>query len=137
MIAIGSYGKPRVIRTDNESCFTSRLFNTVLAALGIRHQTTELACPWQNGRIERLFWTLKQTLDKFRIMSRTDLQDMLNAFSLWYNVVRPHQNLGGQTPLEGELAGYYPAVAPCPAAIQPSVKMTKTAKAQGVRMCRG
>jgi transposase InsO family protein len=129
LIAIGSYGRPQSVRTDNESCFTSRLLNTALAIMKIRHQTTELACPWQNGKIERLFGTLKQTLDTFRITSRVELQDMLDAFSLWYNAVRPHQNMGGQTPLEawygidpysqpikalywfealdGELAGYY------------------------------
>ena len=33
-------------------------------ALGIRHQRTEPHCPWQNGRVERFFGTLKASLDR-------------------------------------------------------------------------
>ena len=54
-LAIGKYGKPRAIRTDNEACFTSRVFRVVLRLAGIRHQRSDPGCPWQNGRIERLF----------------------------------------------------------------------------------
>ena len=54
-LAIGKYGKPRMVRTDNEACFTSRLFRTTLFLLGIRQQSSVPGCPWQNGRIERLF----------------------------------------------------------------------------------
>lgn len=53
-LAIGQYGKPRALRTDNEACFTSRVFRGVLALAGIRHQRSDPGCPWQNGRIERL-----------------------------------------------------------------------------------
>jgi putative transposase len=58
-LAIGKYGKPMALRTDNESVFVSRLFRTVLCLAGIRHQRADPGCPWQNGRIERLFLTLK------------------------------------------------------------------------------
>lgn len=34
-LAIGKYGKPRAVRTDNEACFTSRMFRIVLALAGI------------------------------------------------------------------------------------------------------
>ena len=57
---IEQYGQPKSLRTDNEACFTSKLFRFDLWFLGIKHQTTEVACPWQNGRIERFFGTLKQ-----------------------------------------------------------------------------
>ena len=40
------------------SIFTSRLFRFGMWCLKIRHQRTEIACPWQNGRIERFFGTL-------------------------------------------------------------------------------
>ena len=33
----------------------------------IRHQRSELHCPWQNGRIERLFGTLKQRLEQWQV----------------------------------------------------------------------
>lgn len=64
-LAIGKYGKPCMVRTDNEACFTSRLFRTVLWLVGIRQQCSDPGCPWQNGRIERLFGTLKQKLDQW------------------------------------------------------------------------
>ncbi len=59
------HGKPKIIRTDNEAIFTSRMFRLGLKKLGIRHQRTDPGCPWQNGRIERLFGTLKEKLDQW------------------------------------------------------------------------
>ena len=99
-LAIGKYGKPQTVRTDNEACFTSRLFRATLFLLGIRQQRSDPGCPWQNGRIERLFGTLKQKLDCFEVVSRDALNMALGEFRLWYNHIRPHQHLGGATPAE-------------------------------------
>ena len=88
------------IRTDNERCFTSPSFSQALKNLGIHHQTTELHCPWQNGRIERLFGTLKQQLNQIHIQSAEHLQSLLDEFKYWYNTIRMHQHLGYQTPHE-------------------------------------
>jgi transposase InsO family protein len=99
-LSIGKYGKPRAVRTDNEACFTSRVFRTILLLSGIRHQRSELHCPWQNGRIERLFGTLKQKLDQWQVASFEALNISLTEFRFFYNVVRPHQHLGGCTPHE-------------------------------------
>ncbi len=60
------YPKPQFIRTDNESCFTSKLVKYCLLFLGIKHQTTHLNSPWENGRVERLFGTLKSTISLLR-----------------------------------------------------------------------
>ena len=98
--AIEHYGMPRAIRTNNEAIFHSRLFCFALAWLGIRHQTTELHCPWQNGRIERFFGTLKAKLDRWAVAGQTSLNATLVVFRLWYNHVRPHQHLQGRTPVE-------------------------------------
>jgi putative transposase len=94
------HGKPRSIRTDNESCFTSRTFGIALQAANIRHQHIDLHSPWQNGRIERLFGTLKQQLDQIQIQSAEHLQSLLDEFKHWYNTVRLHQHLAYQTPQE-------------------------------------
>lgn len=99
-LAIGKYGKPRAVRTDNEACFTSRLFRAVLWLAGIRQQRSDPGCPWQNGRIERLFGTLKQKLDCLEVVSFNALNMALGEFCFWYNHVRPHQHLGGATPAE-------------------------------------
>ena len=59
---IDQFGKPRAIRTDNERCFTSSLFALGLKLLGMLDPRIDKGCPWQNGRIERFFGTLKQNL---------------------------------------------------------------------------
>ncbi len=99
-LAIGRYGKPQAIRSDNERIFTGRVFRAGLRLAGIRQQLSDLGCPWQNGRIERLFGTLKSKLDHWRVLDHAQLQAALGSFAFWYNAVRPHQNLGGRTPLE-------------------------------------
>lgn len=98
--AIEHHGRPRAIRTDNEAAFTSRLFRFVLFVLGIRHQRSEPHCPWQNGRVERFFGTLKGKLDRWAVASAEELTLALGDFRVWYNHVRPHQHLGGRTPAE-------------------------------------
>ncbi len=97
---IDAYGRPACVRSDNESVFTSRLFRLGLWLLGIRHQRTDLACPWQNGRVERFFGTLKEKLDQWEIAGVKELHGTLQLFRLWYNHVRPHSALKGYTPAE-------------------------------------
>jgi putative transposase len=97
---IRTYGKPKAIRTDNEGMFRSLAFSQALERLGIRHQRTDPGCPWQNGRIERLFGTLKDKLDQWSVAGIEQLNFDLNTFRHWYNHIRPHQNLEGRTPAE-------------------------------------
>jgi putative transposase len=98
-LAIAISGRPRFVRTDNERCFTGRVFSGGLKLLGIRHQRIDLHCPWQNGRVERFFGTLKAALRKCSF-NRAALDAFLVDFTRWYNELRPHLNLGGMTPLE-------------------------------------
>ena len=110
-LAIGQYGKPRFVRTDNEAVFTSRVFRLALAMLGIGHQTTDLHCPWQNGRVERFFGSLKESLDQLAVASFDALNHALGEYRFFYNHVRSHQNLGGATPAEA-WAGVNPHTSP-------------------------
>lgn len=98
--AIRRYGKPRILRTDNERVFASRAFRTALFLLGIRHQRIDPHCPWQNGRIERFFGTLKRKLDRLAADSLSTLNRALGDFQFFYNHVRPHRHLDGATPAE-------------------------------------
>jgi putative transposase len=52
-LAIGKYGKPKALRTDNEACMNSFVFRAFLKLVGIHKQTIPVAAPWCNGRIER------------------------------------------------------------------------------------
>lgn len=99
-LAIGRHGKPRAVRSDNEAVFKSFVFRRLLAVLGIRQQFTQPHSPWQNGRIERLFGTLKPLLRQLVLPNSQALDQALTEFALFYNRVRPHQNLGGRTPFE-------------------------------------
>lgn len=97
---IKRYGRPKAVRTDNEAVFTSSAFRLALFLLGIRHQRTDRGCPWQNGRVERFFGTLKGKLDRLAVDSFEALDQALGEFRFFYNHVRPHQNLAGRTPAE-------------------------------------
>lgn len=96
--AIERHGKPHAIRTDNEGNFTSHLFRLALRCLGIRHQRIRPHAPWQNGRIERFFGTLKRAWDGIVIDDLAELNLALESFGRWYNHGRPHTALGGLTP---------------------------------------
>ena len=100
--AIEKYGRPKIIRTDNEAVFTSRLFTLSLWLLGIKHQRIDKHSPWQNGRIERFFGTLKPKpeLKGASVESLEQFNTELYIFRAWYNKVRTHNNLNGKTPDE-------------------------------------
>jgi putative transposase len=113
LIAMGSYGLPKSVRTDNEAVFKSWVFKGVLKLLGVRQQFTELASPWQNGRIERFWRTLKFELQttarqsfaqgiavqtRMKFASLAAMGCLLEAFKDSYNGERPHQSLKGATP---------------------------------------
>jgi len=96
--AIRDYGKPKSIKSDNEIVFTSKLMKFALWVLGIKRQTTQIASPWQNGKIERLFGTMKKRFEDLVFPTVQSLEDGLSEFRFFYNHVRPHQNLGYNTP---------------------------------------
>lgn len=99
-LAIGRFGTPRAIRSDNDAVFRSKVFRLVCRVAGIAQQFSVPGCPWMNGRIERLFGTLKGKLDRIEIDGRETLACLLAEFRVWYNTVRPHHNLAGLTPDE-------------------------------------
>ncbi|MEO8361856.1 MAG: integrase core domain-containing protein [Vicinamibacteria bacterium] len=98
--AIEKYGRPLCIRTDNGPAFRSRLFTLALTLLGIKHVRIDPSCPWQNGRIERLFGTLKTRISLWWQQAGAPLNLTLDLETVraWYNHARPHQSLRGLTP---------------------------------------
>lgn len=99
-LAFGEYGVPRMLRLDNHPVHHAKRFKTILRRAGVRLRFTAPASPWQNGRIERLFGTLKAHLREFAIRDLPPLCRSLDQFRCWYNAVRPHQHLGGRTPAQ-------------------------------------
>ena len=113
LIAFGTYGIPKSIRSDNASVFRTAIFWVVLKLLNVQQQFTELHSPWQNGRIERFWRTCKETLgtnpvrmqeglriiqEQMRFTSIEAMQSVLSEFRDFYNHSRPHLALKGQTP---------------------------------------
>jgi len=95
---VEKYGKPEYIKTDNERVFTSRLMKLALWLLGITHRRTQIASPWQNGKIERLFGTMKAAMESLMFPTPEVLEKGLKEFRFYYNHLRPHQHLYGKTP---------------------------------------
>lgn len=97
---VKQYGRPQLLRTDNEAVFTSIWFTWGLRLLGIRQQRTEPGCPWQNGRVERFIGTVKGALAMDSIPNEHALTNALRDVRIWYNHDRPHDHLQGRTPAE-------------------------------------
>jgi transposase InsO family protein len=112
LAAMKRFGKPRVIRSDNGSIFTSRLFRFVLICLGVQHQRIEPYMPWQNGRIERFFGTFKTAIRQIVLPPVDTLQTALDEFRLFYNHIRTHTAIGGRTPAEAWSKTRKPHTAP-------------------------
>ena len=94
--SIARFGKLKAVRTDNETVFCSWVFLLSLFILGIRHQRTQIHSPWQNGRVERFFGTLKRMAERVMFENRSSVAQAMDSFRFWYDQVRPHQSLGGR-----------------------------------------
>lgn len=96
---IRQFGFPKFIRTDNEVYFNSWWLKRCLRLLGIQKQTSQVACPWQNGLIERFFGRFKKKFKQLNV-NHCHLQTELDIYRVCYNGVRTHSNLSGLTPAE-------------------------------------
>jgi len=88
---IGSYGKPKTIKTDNHRCFRSRKFNRWLDKNGIQHQYIKKKSPWQNGYIESYFKTLQtELLQENFFTTINEASRKMRTFVNEYNTTRYH-----------------------------------------------
>ena len=73
----------------------------MLMELGIKHRYTRPYRPQTNSKVERFWRTLNEDLlEETTFESVSELKDELEQYLLYYNTYRPHQALGGKTPLE-------------------------------------
>lgn len=82
-------------------------FEKKAQALQVHHRTNEPGKPWQNAFIERSNRTDNEEL--FGVLHFSSSEE--RRYQLWlyeaeYNTHRPHQGLGGRTPLEVYLSEY-------------------------------
>ena len=93
--------KPRMLYTDNGGQFVSKIFEDCLRAQLIFHHKVDKGCPWQNGKIERLFKTLfEEWINYRRYNTAKSLKESLEEFRNWFNNEREIQKLGYKTPMQ-------------------------------------
>jgi putative transposase len=99
-----TYGLPERIRSDNgqpfASCALGRLSQLSVwwLRLGVRPELIEPACPYQNGRHERMHRDLKADTTRPAASSLTAQQRRFDAFRHTFNEVRPHEALHQRRP---------------------------------------
>ena len=108
-LALGRWGVPAEILTDNGKVFTGRfnkppvevLFDRVCRENGITHRLTQPRSPTTTGKVERFHRSLRVEFRTDRMFAGLEAaQAELDAWVDEYNHRRPHQALGMATPAE-------------------------------------
>jgi transposase InsO family protein len=97
------------VLTDNAFAFTMRYaqhpdrltrFQQVCQAVGIHHYVVRPYTPQSNGKVERFFRTVNdECLDVHPLFTFAARDRAIDRFVWYYNHERPHQSLGGMTPV--------------------------------------
>ena len=89
------------LMTDNAFCYVkSRSLRELLAARGIKHQTTEPYRPRTNGKVERFHQTMaREWAYGLAYHSHRQRNEALPHWLEHYNRRRPHSSLGGRPPI--------------------------------------
>lgn len=143
--ALGRYGAPEEVLTDNGKQFTARfgqggevLFDRICRDNAIAHRLTQPASPTTTGKVERFHQTLRRELldDHEPFTSLAAAQAALDAWVEHYNTTRPHQALDMASPADRFAAvpaaerEALPLRLPATLAAAPSAAATTTAPPQ-------
>jgi len=92
--------QPRYLLRDNDGIFGSGV-RAFLESCGIREVRTAYQSPWQNPYVERMIGTLRrELLDHVIVLNQRHLARLLGEYlDRYYHTARPHQGLGGETPV--------------------------------------
>ena len=86
--------------TDNGAAFRSRDFAQACRDLGIRHRFTRPYRPQTNGKAERFIQSaLREWAYGFTYQHSGERTAALGHWNHYYNWHRPHQGIGGATPM--------------------------------------
>ncbi len=90
-----------VIRTDNGTQFTSKLFKDKVDELNLYHERIPNATPNKNAHIESFHSILEfEFVNKYYFHSFSDVYEKLDTFIYNYNYKRIHSRIGYMTPNE-------------------------------------
>ena len=105
--AIGTYGTPAIINSDQGSQFTSAEYSGFLKGQGIRQSMDGKARWIDNVIIERWFRSLKwEKIYVNEYKSPKELRRGVAEYIEEYNCLRPHQSLYNKTPTELYRSGF-------------------------------
>lgn len=94
-------GLPKEILTDNGSEFTSNAMNEWSYDHNVEHIFTDPGKPTQNGYIESFNGKLRdECLNQHWFRNLSEAKEILEAWRLEYNKIRPHGSLENLTPEE-------------------------------------
>ena len=129
------HGLPYSLLSDNGAVFTGSyrkgkvLLESELERLGVLFKNSRPYHPQTCGKVERLHQTLKRYLSKQPPPATlSELQAQLDAFTHYYNHIRPHRALGGHTPLQAYSARIKAKPADAPATTHFRVREDKVDK---------
>jgi len=135
--AIGRYGTPRMLLSDNSLAFTGRRINTIvlveqnLIRLGIKPIHSSPNHPQTCGKNERGHQTAQRWLSRHPAAATLEeLQLLLDDYRTKFNQ-RPHQALDGATPLTARTARRRVDPTPTPNPTVPVIVTTPTANRNG------
>lgn len=103
--AVGAYGVPKEVLTDNGRQYTNwrgtTRFERELAKDRVRHIKSRPHHPMTLGKIER-FWktALEEFLQRGQFTSFADARERMAFWVQYYNHKRPHQGIGGLCPAD-------------------------------------
>ncbi len=99
--ALARYGHPEIFNTDQGSQFTSFDFTGVLKDAGVAISMDGRGRCMDNVFIERLWRSLKyEAVYLHELADGFAAERVIGDWIGFYNTVRPHSALAGQTPLE-------------------------------------
>ena len=97
--AIGKYGKPEIMNTDQGSQFTSAAFTGLIQDNGIKISMDGKGAWRDNVFVERLWRSVKyEEVYLHAYESVKDARQGLDRYFTFYNSRRPHSSLDEQTP---------------------------------------
>ena len=97
--ALGKYDKPNIFNTDQGSQFTSDAFTGILTENGVAISMDGRGRWMDNVFIERLWRSLKyEEIYLHAYENGNEARQGIKKWMDFYNQIRPHSSLGGETP---------------------------------------
>jgi putative transposase len=94
---------PRYLLRDRDAIY-GHVFVRRVNGLGMSEILIAPRAPWQNPFAERVIGSIRrECLDHVIVINERHLRRLLRSYLTYYNVTRPHQSLGNDSPREREV----------------------------------